>query len=74
MALSFATDVEPFLAPYREYMLWRFDLTDYQAVKANAELIYGFISTDAMPPPPLPPIDAADVATFKTWMDDACPP
>jgi hypothetical protein len=77
VGLSFARDVAPILAPYRDNMLWRFDLADYDAVKANAELIYENISpTDGsqMPPPPLPPLDRADVATFHAWMAEACPP
>lgn len=77
MSTSFARDIVPVLAPYRDNMLWRFDLTDYEAVKANATLIYGYISpTDGsqMPPPPLPPIEASAVATFKTWIAEACPP
>jgi hypothetical protein len=77
MATSFAQDIAPILAPYRENMLWRFDLADYAAVKANAALIYKYIEpTDGsqMPPPPLPPLEPADVATFNTWMAESCPP
>jgi hypothetical protein len=77
MALSFAADIAPFLAPYRENMLWRFDLADYEAVKANAQLIHAnIVPTDGsqMPPPPLPPLAPADVARFTTWIADACPP
>jgi hypothetical protein len=77
MGISFARDVAPFLAPYRDNMLWRFDLADYEAVKANAELIYAQISpTDGsqMPPPPLPPLSTAEVQKFKSWIAEACPP
>lgn len=77
MDASFAKDIAPFLAPYRENMLWRFDLADYRAVKANAQLIYDKISpTDGsqMPPPPLAPLTSADVAKFKSWLDAKCPP
>ena len=66
----------PVLAPYRESMLWRFDLTDYEAVKANAQAIYANISpTDGsqMPPPPLPPLRPSDVAMFNVWMTEGCP-
>ena len=35
-ATSFAKDIVPIFAPYRDNMLWRFDLTDYDAVQANA--------------------------------------
>ena len=44
MGKSFALDIAPILAPYRENMLWRFDLADYGAVKANATLIFANIS------------------------------
>jgi hypothetical protein len=77
MSTSFARDVAPFLAPYRDNMIWRFDLSDYETVKANAKLIYANISpTDGtqMPPPPVPPIRPADVAMFKAWMTEKCPP
>jgi hypothetical protein len=76
MSTSFARDIAPFLAPYRENMMWRFDLADYDAVKANAELIYTNITpTDGtqMPPPPLPPLRPADVALFNAWMSEGCP-
>ena len=43
MGISFGRDIAPFLAPYRENMLWRFDLAEYEVVKANAELIYANI-------------------------------
>ena len=74
MSPSFATDVAPMLAPYRENMLWRFDLGDYAAVTANAQIIYGALRGGSMPPPPLPVLSGADTATFKSWMDDQCPP
>ena len=77
MSTSFARDIAAVLAPYRDNMIWRFDLADYEAVKANAALIYANISpTDGsqMPPPPLPPIHPAHVAMFNAWMADGCPP
>jgi hypothetical protein len=75
MAISFARDIAPFLAPYRENMLWRFDLADYEAVKANAGLIHDNLGpAGGMPPPPLPPLASADVAKFKSWIAEACPP
>ena len=77
MTLSFARDIAPFLAPYRDNMLWRFDLADYEAVKANADLISTFIGPPGgaqMPPPPLPPLTDADIAKFNAWISDMCPP
>ena len=74
---SFARDIAVILAPYRDNMLWRFDLADYEAVKANAELIHSKIkptSNDPMPPPPVPPIRVEDVHRFDDWMKEGCPP
>jgi len=74
VSISFARDIAPFLAPYRENMLWRFDLADYEVVKANADLIHANISTGGMPPPPLPPLSPADRQKFESWIAEACPP
>ena len=77
MGLSFARDIATMLAPYRDEMLWRLDLTDYEAVKANADVIYGRLTSttgNTMPPAPVPALSATDIAIFKSWMDDACPP
>jgi len=75
VSTSFATDIAPMFAPYRDNMMWRFDLGDYDAVKANAAAIYGQISSaGGMPPPPLPPLEPSDVATFMSWMAESCPP
>lgn len=78
MSPSFAADIAPMLAPYRENMLWRFDLADYAAVAANAQIIYGALtgegSAGPMPPPPLPALSGVEVATFKSWMERQCPP
>jgi hypothetical protein len=71
---SFANDIGPMFAPFRANMIWRFDLGDYGTVKANANLIWGQISTQSMPPAPLPPLDASLIALYKTWMDECCPP
>ena len=76
-ATSFAKDIAPIFAPFRDNMLWRFDLTDYDAVKANAQLIDAVIGPTAdnpMPPPPLPPLEPFQVQLFKTWIAQQCPP
>ena len=38
---SFKTDIAPMLAPYRANMMWRFDITDYDTVKTNANTAWG---------------------------------
>jgi hypothetical protein len=76
MATSFARHVAPILAPYRDNMLWRFDLADYDAVKANARIIAAHIdpSQGDMPPPPLPPLDQVDIDVFNAWITEGFPP
>jgi len=74
--LSFARDIVPMFAPFASAMMWRFDLTDYSAVVANAQTIYGRISTpgNPMPPPPFPMLTAAQIQMFQDWMNDGCKP
>ena len=78
MALSFQTDIAPIFSPFRAAMRWRFDLLDYDNVKANAPIIWGRISSPEidvpMPPPPFPPLSPAQIAAFKQWMDEGCQP
>jgi hypothetical protein len=76
MTTSFRTDIAPILEPFRDNMLWRFDLADYDAVKPNAQLIMGRLTGATgtqMPPPPMPPLTSAQIALFKQWMAEGCP-
>jgi len=72
-APSFAKDIAPMLAPYRPNMMWRFDLADYGAVKANAPTIRDLIAGGQMPPPPLPPLSVKQIAIFEDWVEGSCP-
>lgn len=80
MPTSFANDIAPIFAPFRPFMLWRFDLTDYDQVKANALLIDSFISAD--PDGRMPPanfggatsLTGQNIATFKQWIAEGFPP
>lgn len=76
MSVSFGRDIRPLFEPFRGQMMWRFDLTSYEHVKANHAAIYGQISGSEgqMPPPPLDPLTPAQVALFKSWVDQSCPP
>lgn len=76
MATSFAADVRPILFQFKAQMMWRFDLTNYEQVKACAQIIYDRISdpNNPMPPPPFPPLTATQIGAFKSWMDDGCQP
>lgn len=78
MPTSFANDIKPIFSPFRENMLWRFDLTSYEQVKANASLIQVFITAapdGRMPPPNYgPPLTAQQIATFQQWINDGYPP
>ena len=70
--VTFSRDIKPTFAPYQSQMMWRFDLTNYEAVKDNAELIWQQISTGSMPPPPRDPFSDCFLLTYKQWMKDGC--
>lgn len=72
--VSFANDIMPLFKQFQGPMMWRLDLTNYDAVKANAQTIWDQISTKSMPPPPFPPLTDAQIATFKAWMAEGYPP
>jgi hypothetical protein len=74
--VSFQNDIVPVFKPYQKQMIWRFDLTSYEQVRANAQTIYGRISsTDSpMPPPPFDPLTQTQISMFKLWMDEGYPP
>jgi len=74
--VSFATDIMPIFKQFQGPMMWRLDLTSYEAVLANAATIYGRISDpgNPMPPPPFPPLTAAQIQMFQDWMNQGCPP
>ncbi len=72
--VSFENDIVPIFEPYQGNMAWRFDLLSYDAVKANAPTIFNMISTQGMPPPPLSPLTAEQIATFAAWMKAGYPP
>jgi hypothetical protein len=72
-SVSFEKDLVPILRQFRGPMMWRFDLTKYEDVRANANAIYGQISTDQMPPPPFPPLTKEQVNLFKLWISEDYP-
>jgi hypothetical protein len=72
--VSFANDIMPLFKQFQGPMMWRLDLTSYDAVKANAQTIFDQISTQSMPPPPFPPLKDEQIAAFKVWMDSGFPP
>lgn len=74
--ISFADDVMPILKQFQGPMTWRFDLTSYEQVKANAQVILDRISSsDApMPPPPFPPLSSSQIEVFSNWVNANCPP
>jgi len=73
--VSFRTDIAPMFQRFRGQMLWRFDLTDYEHVKANAQTIYSRISDPGgpMPPPLYEPLEPEQVRRFRRWIDEGCP-
>jgi hypothetical protein len=74
VTVSFASDIGPLFKQFQGPMMWRLDLTSYDAVRANAPLIFDQISTRQMPPPPFPPLSDEQIATFKAWMNQGFPP
>jgi hypothetical protein len=81
-AVSFAADIRPLFTPTDiDHMSWFCDLTDYAAVKTNAQVILGRLTGKGgkvMPPPPAKggdgPWSAAKIATFQAWIDQGFPP
>ena len=77
MATSFQTDIAPMFAPYQANMMWRFNLADYETVKVNAQMLLGrmtSITGTTMPPPPMDPFNDSQIALFKQWVTEGCPP
>ena len=72
--VSFASDILPIFQPFQAQMMWRLDLTSYDAVKANAQTIYNQISSQSMPPPKYSPLTDEQIATFLAWMNAGFPP
>lgn len=78
MAVSFSNDIQPLFNQFRGQMMWRFDLTDYEHVKANAETINNRLAHadtyGPMPPPPFDPLTPEQVQLFGQWISDGCQP
>jgi len=74
MAVSFSTDIQPLFNQFKGQMMWRFDLTNYDQVKANAQIIYGQISSNGMPPPPFDPLTLEQIQLFQQWMTEGFAP
>jgi hypothetical protein len=53
-------------------MSWRFDLSSYDDVRANAELIYKRLAEGTMPC--YGPWPADNVERFRTWIDNGFDP
>jgi hypothetical protein len=69
---SFAKEIRPLFRPMDvTSMKFRFDLSNYEDVKANAQDIYGVLSEGQMPCDGPWPDD--NVALFKQWMDEGMP-
>jgi len=75
MALSFAADIRPLFRD-RDIGCMKpagipLDDPAWMCVPANAQLVYGAVSTGKMPPDAPWPEDR--VSLFKRWMDAGCP-
>jgi hypothetical protein len=75
--VSFARDIAPTLSQYRDEMAWRLDLASYEDVKANADIILGYMNGavgTVMPPPPFDPFPQSFIDTFSNWIKASYPP
>ena len=71
--MSFDTDIRSLFRPEDvEVMLWAFDLSSYEEVKANAEAIYERLADGTMPCYGAWPAD--NVERFRTWIDNGFAP
>ena len=77
-SVSFQNDIMPLFKQYQANMAWRFDITDYETVRANAQMIFDRLANvdglGFMPPPPMDPFSQDQIAMFKAWMDSGFPP
>jgi len=69
VTVSFADDIAVLFYPFKNQMMWRFDLTNYEDVKTNYDQILSRISSkdDPMPPPPYNRLSDKDIETFRAW-------
>lgn len=81
MRTSFANDIAPIFNPFRANMLWRFDLIDYDQVKANAAAISAFIDPKVVGDSGrMPPANYGNALTqqqidlFQQWINEGYPP
>lgn len=76
MAVSFQNDIMPLFNQFKGQMMWRFDLTNYEQMKANASIILNRINGNNgfMPPPPFDPLTPEQIQLFEQWINDGCPP
>lgn len=72
---TFDSDIRPIFEPFAAAMMWRFDLTNYDAVASNALTIQGRITgpNADMPPPPFPLLATDQVDLFVEWVNNGCP-
>ena len=74
MAVSFSNDIQPLFNQFKGQMMWRLDLTNYDHVKTNAQIIYGQINGGNMPPPPFDPLTLEQIQLFQQWMSEGFAP
>ncbi|MFZ6657661.1 hypothetical protein [Undibacterium sp. TJN19] len=70
--VSFEKDIAPLFNQFRASMMWRLDLTKYDDVKQNADMVLAQIQ-GGMPPPPYPPLTKQQVAMFQAWINQGFP-
>ena len=66
---SFAKDIMPIFYQFQKQMIWRFDLTKYEDVRANYDQILSMITSTGNPMPPAPygPLKQSEIDLFTDW-------
>jgi hypothetical protein len=72
--VKFSSDIRPIFNQFKGPMMWRLDLTNYEHVMANLEIIKYHVnsSDDPMPPPPLDPLSPDQIQLFNEWVKGGC--
>ncbi|MEZ4954936.1 MAG: hypothetical protein R2825_15320 [Saprospiraceae bacterium] len=71
--ITFTNYVGPLFSKWKSQMMWRLDLSKYEDVKMNANIIYNELASGNMPPPNIATLKPEEIAKFKSWIDNGCP-
>lgn len=63
----FDPDVIALFKPFRNNMMWRLDLNNYDDVVQNFDNILNLVQTQQMPPDPFPKFTEGDIQVLENW-------